>query len=271
MNNTNVSKMKKQELMELAVSNLTELGSNADKSLKDRVAYTQKQFKANEKDVPKDILLQLIRDISTSISTLKGIDPKMPIEASAKPKLKAPAKKTEEHPTTPPATPKEEKPKEDTKTEEKVTPKVETTEGLTKDDIQMARIFPSEIDHELGKLVAVPEKYSTMEEVSKAIEEGVNVYFAAYWTKRHLKENKYALVHDVPVSKKGFDFDLDMLQTIYVCEGVKRLFAISTATEAMFRFDEEDLERIECESPTGEKFTMRYSAGLEYEIYELVE
>jgi hypothetical protein len=37
----------------------------------------------------------------------------------------------------------------------------------------------------------------------------------------------------------------------------------------MFRFDESDLELIECTAPDDSKYSMRYSAGLEYEIYSV--
>jgi hypothetical protein len=135
----------------------------------------------------------------------------------------------------------------------------------------MAKIFPVELNHEiLGTLKAAPEKYSTMDEIEVAINAGAELYFACYWTKRHIKEFGYAVSRDVEVPKKGFDNDLDMLQPIFICKDTPKLHAISTLTEALFTFKEEDLERIECESPTGDKFSMRYSIGLEFEIYELV-
>ena len=75
---------------------------------------------------------------------------------------------------------------------------------------------------------------------------------------------------NVPVPKE-FPFDLDMLQALYVCDNIDRLYALSSYTEAMFEFLEEDLARVDVESNDGNTYSMRYSAGLEFEIYEVVE
>ena len=259
-----------------------------DKNLLSRIAYTFKALDKSEADVPKSDLYDLAKEI---MSVLAPAPQPVAVENSPKPKLgkkKSAEEKvtgptvvetTEEETAEEAPAEKEEAPapKKPTK---KVTPKKEkaepakviATDGLTKKDLPMARIFPKEIDHEsLGKLVACPDKYHSIQEVKEAIEADKNLIFACYWTKRHIKEFAYGQSYEVPVPKGGFPYDLDTLQALYVCEGIDRIYALSTYTEAMFRFVEEDLVPTECEANDGSKFMMRYSAGLEFEIYEVVE
>ena len=257
-------------------------------NLLDRIKYTLNGVDKN-KDVAKSDLYDLAKEIMGAI-----VPAPVPVmENSPKPKLgkkkTEPVEKvedeendteetedeTEETEDTKVEQPKKEAPKKSLKKGDKKkekAPAVETTDGLTKKDLPLARIFPKEIDHEsLGKLVACPDKYHSVKEIREAIEQDKTLIFATYWTKRHIKEFSYGQTYEVPVPKNGFPHDLDTLQALYVCEGIDRIYALSTYTEAMFRFIEEDLTPIECEANDGSKFMMRYSAGLEFEIYEVVE
>lgn len=244
-----------------------------DENLNSRISYTLK----NVDKVTKSVLYELAKDI---MKVLTPVAPLAPVENSPKPKLGK--KKVEKEPEIEEPEVEEEdeeaeepapKAKKAPVKKQKVKkPEVETTDGLTKKELPMAKIFPKEIDHEaLGKLVACPDKYHTMEEIRKALDEGKSLIFACYWAKRHIKEFAYAAVYNVPVPKSGFPFDLDTLQALYVCDGIDALYALSTYTEAMFRIDGEDLEPVESEANDGSKFKLRYSAGLEYEIYEAVD
>ena len=250
-----------------------------DSNLKQRVEYAIKKAKKDLDGTSKSDLFDLAKEVMSLFETPST--PKLAVvENSTKPKTLSKKKTAPEAPEET----AEEAEEETTEAEEKPTKKaskkplkkkpatVETADGLTKKSLPMAKIFPAEIDHEqLGHLVAVPEKYHSLEEIRKAIAEDKTLIFAAYWTKRHIKEFGYALTHNVPVPKNGFPYDLDTLQTIYVCDGADFLYALSTYTEAMFRFRDEDLEPTECETNDGEKFLMRVSEGLEFEIYEIVE
>lgn len=243
-----------------------------EENLASRIAYTLKGVDKDEAEVSKSDLFDVAKEI---MAVLTPVTPAVAMENSPKPKLGKKKSEPVEEETTEETT--EEAPAEK-KTTKKVAPKkakapaVETTDGLTKKDLPLAKIFPAEIDHEsLGKLVACPDKYHTVAEIKEAIDNGVNLIFAAYWTKRHIKEFAYAASYEVPVPKGGFPYDLDTLQALYVCEGIDRIYALSTYTEAMFRFMEEDLVPTECEANDGSKFMMRYSAGLEFEIYEAID
>ena len=259
-----------------------------DKNLASRIKYTLKGVDKNEAEVSKTDLYDLAKEIMGFIAPAPQ---PVAMENSPKPKLgkKKPAEKPEEKPekvetaeeveeeeTTEEAPAEKEAPKKkkkmSPKKEKAPAPAVETTDGLTKNSLPLAKIFPKEIDHEaLGKLVACPDKYHSIKEVREAIEGDKNLIFACYWTKRHIKEFAYGQAYEVPVPKGGFPYDLDTLQALYVCEGIDRIYALSTYTEAMFRFVEEDLVPTECEANDGSKFMMRYSAGLEVEIYEVVD
>lgn len=243
-----------------------------DKNLLSRIKYTLTGVEKNDADVSKSDLYELAKEIMGFIAPA----PQPVMENSPKPKLgkkkSAEAEPVVETADEPEEVTEEAPKKTSKKTVKKEKPAVVATEGLTKKDLPMAKIFPKEIDHEsLGKLVACPDKYHTIQEIREAIEADKNLIFACYWTKRHIKEFTYGMSFDVPTPKGGFPYDLDTLQALYVCEGIDRIYALSTYTEAMFRFNEDDLVPTECEANDGSKFMMRYSAGLEFEIYEVVE
>ena len=273
MANTTINaKTTKKGLIEFikgSVKNVSEEG------LLSRINYTLKGVEKNEAEVAKSDLYDLAKEI---LSLVAPAPKTVAVENSPKPKLGK--KKTAEPVEDTDETTEEEAPAPEKKSTKKVAPKKEkkepakviATDGLTTKDLPMAKIFPKEIDHEsLGKLVACPDKYHTIQEIREAIEGDKNLIFACYWTKRHIKEFAYGQSYEVPVPKGGFPHDLDTLQALYVCEGIDRIYALSTYTEAMFRFVEEDLVPTECEANDGSKFMMRYSAGLEFEIYEVVE
>lgn len=251
-----------------------------EENLASRIQYTLKGIEKNEAGVSKSDLYDLAKEIMGFIAPAPQ---PVAMENSPKPKLgkKKSAEPVKEAETEVEADEEETKkeapaPKKTVKKaaskKKKDAPAVETTDGLTTKDLPMARIFPKEIDHEsLGKLVACPDKYHTVQEIREAIDSDKNLIFACYWTKRHIKEFAYGQTYEVPVPKGGFPYDLDTLQALYVCEGIDRIYALSTYTEAMFRFMEEDLVPTECEANDGSKFMMRYSAGLEFEIYEVVD
>ena len=110
-----------------------------------------------------------------------------------------------------------------------------------------------------------------MEDVAKALEEGKQFYFACYWSARHIKEFNYSAVNMVEAVKK-FPNDLDILEPVYFCETLKRMWANSVYTEAMFFFENEDITHIEDTDPyNGDKFKVRVSSGMEFELYELVQ
>lgn len=279
-------KSKKHELLDYIIATAKQV---KDKNLISRINYALKKANEDLEAVGRSDLYSLAKEIEAAIAATPA-----PVENS--PKLKAPkmgdkkldkkvaevlaedeAAEVEEEPEEEiEETPKKKAPAKEKKSATKKPavkkPAVETTEGLTTKELPLAKIFPEEIDHEsLGKLVACPDKYHTVQEIREALDADKTLIFAAYWTKRHIKMMNYAGLFDVPVPKNGFPYDLDTLQALYVCEGIDRIYALSTYTEAMFEFRAEDLVPTDCEGNDGSKFKMRYSAGMEFEIYEVVE
>lgn len=148
---------------------------------------------------------------------------------------------------------------------------VEEAPVLSEKSMPLARVFPEVLNIEgLGTLKAVPE--TTMEELAKALtDEGRRFFFACYWTPRMIKEYEYSATREVG-KVKSFQNDLDLLEPVYYCDGVSRMWACSVYTEAMFRFNADSMEHIVETNPyNGEKFRIRVSNGMEFEVYELTE
>lgn len=272
------AKTPKAELIAMLRKAMSSKKLAEDENLKSRVDYTMKSLDKDEKSVAKSDLFDLVKEL---VAFFSATPTPAPVENSPKPALKGKKKaKAEEAEEADEAEDEddeaeevEEKPKKQKKAAKSKKPeksKVETAEDFKKGSI-MAKMFPAEIQtEELGHLVACYDKYTTMAEVREALEQGKTLIFATFWTKRHIKQFGYSMMFNVPVPKE-FPFDLDMLQALYVCDNIDRLYALSSYTEAMFEFLEEDLARVDVESNDGNTYSMRYSAGLEFEIYEVVE
>jgi hypothetical protein len=178
-----------------------------------------------------------------------------------------------------PTAPKNKKVKEEEPTEDKPkkkalkkTDEVEEAHSLSSNSLlPSARIFPETLEVEgLGKLTAVPDKYMDYKTLKNAIDEGQDIYFATYWTPKHIKEYDYAGTNEVN-APKNFPNNLDLLVAVVPCETIDRVWAMSQYTEAMYRFDGDDFEPVEDIDPiTNETYKVRVSGGLEFEIYELV-
>lgn len=265
----------------------------SDKNLADRVAYAVKMFGKDQTKAKKDVLFELAQEVMQSLTPAPA-----PVEASLKPKKtsgksKKSSESVEEAPAETEAEVEEtkdeapaEKPEpkksgkkstlsksKDSKKSEKKT-EVESIPAASNvgiDNLPSAKMFPAEIDHpELGKIVACTGAYTTYTEILKALEEDKTLYFACYWTKRQIREYQYAQTKMVKpeVVKNGFPYDLDILMAVLPCETMERVFAMSRITEALFQFEGEDFKPVEDVDPrSGDKFQIRVSAGMEFEIY----
>lgn len=240
-----------------------------DKSILDRVNYTLEKADKSVKNVTVGVLSDLIADIKASLSPAPA-----PVEASRK---------------TPKTTPKKAEPDDDVdddtddeEEEEKPTPKksgkkslkMKTAKPKTKasKELPIAKMFPATLtfESEEGKqeLVCAHDKYHDIDEVRSALNEGKTLFIAAYWTKRHIQQYNYKEQFMVPNAPKSFPDDLDMLNVVITCDTVDRVFAMSTYTEALYKFDGETFKPIE-DDDDGEKFTVRVSNGMEFEVYEI--
>lgn len=268
-----------------------------DKNLMERVTYAVQMFSKNQTKVAKADLYELAQEVMKSLTPAPA-----PVEASLKPskkggitrvkKSETPAEEVEE--TEDEADEEEEAVAEEEAPAEKPEPKKSGKKSSLKkstkdskkkteveslppasnvgsDNLPSAKMFPAEIEHpELGKIVACTGAYTTYAEVLKALEEEKTLYFACYWTKRHIREYQYAASKMIKpeVVKNGFPYDLDILMAVLPCETMERVFAMSRITEALFQFEGEDFKPVEDVDPrSGDKFQIRVSAGMEFEIY----
>lgn len=267
-----------------------------DENLASRITYAVKMFAKDQTKVMKNDLYELAQEVMTALTPAPA-----PVEASLKPKKtigkskksaepveEAPAEteseeveETEDEAPAEKSEPKKsgkksslKKSDKDSKKTEKKKTEVETLPAASNvgtDNLPSAKMFPAEIDHpELGKIVACTGAYTTYPEILKALEEEKTLYFACYWTKRQIREFQYAASKMIKpeVVKNGFPYDLDILMAVLPCETMERVFAMSRITEALFQFEGEDFKPVEDTDPrSGEKFQIRVSAGMEFEIY----
>lgn len=253
-------------------------------NLAQRIVYTITQAGKSLRNVTIPDLKELIIEIRDEISMTKL---SVPAEAATK-KSGAPKKSskkveveeeepeeeedvdddTDEDEDEVEEPPKKEKPKKALKNKSMKTAKPKTKASKS---LPVAKMFPSEItfDAEDGEvnLVCVHDKYHTVNDVRKALEDGVTLYIAAYWTKRHIKEYNYARQFELPSSPKQFPDDLDILNIVIACDSLERVFAMSTYTEALYMFDADSFRPVEDIDENGEEFTVRVTNGMEFEVY----
>lgn len=271
MNTKNVKvtmKNSKEQMLRFLEATLSDV---KESEIVKRVEYTLSNYtKAKKSEV-----FEVVEEVQWYLMSLPSKEEPVLVENEVKKPKKPEAKKSEsvENEVKKPAKAKakptvkktEEKTKKDTK--EVTAP---TAAKLPETAWPLAMMFPQELTvPNLGKLKAVPE--TTMEDIVKSLSDGKQYFFACYWTARQIKEFAYSEARNVPCPK-SFPNDLDILEPVYFCDGIKRMHAISLYTEALFSFNSDALEHVEDTNPyTGEKFKIRVSNGMEFELYELVQ
>lgn len=259
---------------------LEAVSANVSDNLKERINYTLDVAVKNIKKVTKTDLLDLVSEAKKELlqSMIEDEMQETDEEEFIQPELDVVNTKVENQtkplPNEKPAVKDKENDKAPKSADKKpkLKSKVEETNPLSSKSFPMAKFFPEEIDHEdLGKLKAVPTKYTTYKELYKALDDGKTLYFACYWSARQIKEFDYSGTRLVPAPAK-FPNDLDLLVAVVPCEKIERVWCMSQYTEAMFMFDGDALMPIEDKDPVSkETFKIRVSHGLEFEIYESLE
>lgn len=238
-NAVDFSKAKKADII-LALKSLASVPFEGSEELKNMVPALQKKTKQE--------LVDLYKKFGTlAIESAK----QAPKKETA---LKKGPKKTGSKPS-------EQKPTETPKKQVPVPAK-----KVSKHSFDCARIFPETLEYEdIGKLVRANDKFHKYKDLMEYMVAGNPVYFATYWTPRHIKEFQYGKTREVKSPEK-FPDNLDLLLGLVACETVDTVWAMSRYTEAMFSFQGEDLKPLEDEDENG-KFFIRVSAGMEFEIY----
>ena len=253
------TKNSKQEMF-TEVERVLNNTKNLEKSWKERAKYA---LKAGLEKCTKSDLYHLLKEV-------ESVTAPIPVENSSKPALKKTGTKKAESK----ATAEEPKTEKTTETKKKVVKKsankVEEAAKLSSKSFSMAKIFPPTVEvKDLGELVARPDEFHSMADLVEAINNGREIYFATYWTARQIKEFNYSGACNVPCPK-SFDNDLDILMAVVTCTNIDRVWCMSVYTEAMYNFDGTELEPVTDKDEAGNKYQIRVSNGMEFEIYEKV-
>jgi len=158
-----------------------------------------------------------------------------------------------------------------------ITRPVEASSRLGTKSTPLASIFPSDFTLNENKFVAVPFEYQTMGEIRKAVnEEDKKLLFATYWTSRLIKQFDYVNMFNLKKTTNedvinAFEVDLDIMAPRIVLNEEDTIVAVSAYTEAICLFKGEDLKPVEDTDSDGNKYVLRFSNGMEFQIYELVD
>ena len=134
--------------------------------------------------------------------------------------------------------------------------------------VPFAKAFPDMLkSKELGVLRRA-KNMDTYEQLVIALENEKDLVIAAYWPADYIKEYQYASNYLVK-APKSFENDLDLMRVVIPCETVDRFYVMSLYTEALLRFEGEDLKYHKTKDANGTVFQTRQTAGLEFEIYEV--
>lgn len=244
-----------------------------DENLFERLDYTVFKAMENLSSVPKSELVDLYNEVMELLDEAPSRT-----EASMKPKMSKGIKalstdKDEAKSEAPSKKKPQEKPAPKAKTPKapKSTPKPKETKATKAKESYgdlMVTIFPETIEEdELGTLTRV-DNITTMDELRTALnDEERNLYFCCYWDKKFVKQFDYKGNFDVD-AVPTFPRNLDITQALYVCDSMDKLYAVSTYTEAMYKFLGEDLEIVDVELENGDTTPVRYSNNMEFAIYE---
>lgn len=256
------AKMNKEQMVAFLDEHFNEV---TDKNLQDRITYTANAWKKNADSVKLSDLRPLVKEVEVLLPK----EEKKPAPAnSAKKTLKKSTAKAQ--PETQEEAPAEEekKPEETKKPAKKLGKKTSapktaveksTDKGVAFD---LASAFVDEIHTEIGTLKKAQD-IETFADLRKALEAEEEVYFAIYWTERHLRQFDYN-GNLVNVKKpKKFDNDLDLVSCIYLSDEDKLAIGVSSYTDMPYIIQPDDMKVTE----DG----MRFTSNMEFELYRLTD
>lgn len=288
------TKTTKKGLVEFIKESAPKLTGKKLKSLADQVAYTMKKFGEDANQVFKDDLLLLAQDIQTAIgvpevapvenslkSAVKKVEEPAPAPApvAKKPTLAKKAAETDtdkavekimniieggksDKPKLAPKGKSEPAPAEKPVEKKKASLVKSKTPPASDKAVVLAEQFPAEFTAEgVGKLKSNME-IKTMKDLFDAVQAGKSLVFGMYWSARHLKQFPYDTYAINSKKFKEFPNDLDLSQLVYVSEEHKVAYAVSAYSEVVYSILPNDLEIQD---------GMRYTNGIEYNIYEVIE
>ena len=274
-----VNKLTKAQLTTVLNENFKAV-KRVSKEIAERISYTAKAYKADEKSVTKKDLLDLVKETMTALGdkfilATDSMDVSVPVlaENSVKPSGKKLSKKSkaepkEEEPKTEETDeePKEEAPK---KTAKKGGKKKESAVTVANEDeentpaILLAETFKDEIvlsDDDGESKYQIAHDIDSMEKLVEAFNNEETIVFAMYWSKRYLQQFPY--FNGEFKAPKEFPLDLDIASCMYVSDDNVVAYAISLYTDGCYVFKPQDFKEYD---------GIRFSSGIEFQIYRLVE
>lgn len=257
------AKTTKATLKEILNANFAQV-KKADDTLASQIKYAgEHEDKATRKD-----LVDLVKDVMTTLGDAFIVPAVAENKPVAENSVKKPVKKTEEV-SEETAEDEDKADDEDEEVSEKTTvakkPKksAKKADGVTALDtksekaVQMVKQFPETIEID-GETFKLNHEIKTMKDLLEAYMNDVEIEFAFYWTKRHLRQFDY--YNHKFGQPKSFPNDLDTAQLVFVDDqNMKVAYCVSDSNfPAPYSIFPEDLE---------EDDGIRYASGIEYQIY----
>lgn len=250
------AKTTKATLKDVLNANFAQV-KKADETLASQIKYAgEHEDKATRKD-----LVDLVKEVMTTL----GDAFVEPVLAETKPvaenSVKKPAKKESDESADEAVASEEVSEKTDVAKKPKKSAK--KADGVTALDtksekaVQMVKQFPDTIEID-GETFKLNHDIKTMKDLLEAYMNDVEIEFAFYWTKRHLKQFDY--FNKTFGQPKSFPNDLDTAQLVYVDDqNMKVAYCVSDSNfPAPYTVLANDLE---------EDDGIRYASGIEYQIY----
>lgn len=238
---------RKNELVNFLSENVKRV---KDKSLKDRINYTLKAFKKDEKSVAVLDLRAIAKEIDSLLTA-----PAATVETSIKKpttasKSKLRQSKSEAKTETKETEAKSSAPKKTLKKSSAPKTEVKKPETVEK--------FPETLDLKNLRLKKLPVKdFNALYKALEALDADERIYFAAEWTPEQLKECEYSGNLTQIQKPKSFKFNLDILSVLYLGDNNTLGIAVSEYTDMPYIFNPEEVKS-------------REMNGIPFEIYEAV-
>ena len=255
------------------------LGANAsivrkeDKGLFDQLAYADSMMAKDSNKVTRKDLVDLAKSVMQVLGD-KCVEPTLTPVAENSTKKLTKAKKQEETKKDETVQTEERTSSEGTKEEGKQTKKStkkslgkkedKPTKGVSvpkQTEKEGDRVFPKTLTQD-GDTFELADDIRDMEDLYKALENEETIVFAFRWTAKDIKQFGY-YNNQLPCPK-SFPHDLDLCTALHISEELKVAYALSMYTEANYAIFPQDLE-------WDDNTNMRFCAGIEHQIYRLVD
>lgn len=246
------TKMNKEQMVQF----LDEHFKEVDENLQSRITYTANAWKKDAKAVTSIDLKDLVKEVMEALKPVENAEPA--VANSVKKTLKT-TKKTAEKAE---EKPEEEKPVKEEKAPAKKTVGKKTPKSAVETekvgDVEVATRFSDTISTEIGELSKV--NINSIKELREALEQGEEIYFAFFWSKRLLNQFTYSAVETIK-TPKSFNNDVDLVSCIYVSDEDVLALGVSSYTDAPYVIQPEELK--------ANEDGIRISNHMEFEVYKL--